>query len=504
MGRPTDGGHAGGAHTLNVASWTDHVLAVDVGTSAARVSAVSLSGDVVAAARAPCHPQLAGDRCVLDAQALWSDLAALIRGVTDQAGAPLALGVACQLGLVLVDDTLTPTAPAILWPDRRASAEAAELDRSLGGRAGVVAGRGASPELTGPRLRWMARHEPATWARTRWVLSLKDFIVAKLTERVATDATSASYTLLFDVRARAWSADLAAAAGVSTGQLPPVLGAHEPSGAVGGAVAAAIGVPPGIPVAVGGPDGSVAALGSGAVRAGLTVDVAGSTDVLLHICDRPILDPDRRSILNAFLLPGLWTIGGPMGLTGGAGAWLASVLGYESVEAAYRALASSAAEIAPGAAGVMFHTALTGERFPTWSTGRTGSVSGLRPEHTAAHLLRAAEEGAVFAVREGIDAIAALGVEVGELRISGGVTKRRPAMQLRANALRRRLVGVMNPEATTIGAGILAAVCSGAYPTVEQAAASMVRLDLPVDPEPSTADAYDRAFLRWQGARLST
>ena len=351
MGRSTNAGHASGADTLSLAPRPDHVLAVDVGTSAARVSAVSLGGEVLAAARVPCHPQVAGERCVLDAQALWSDLAALIRDVIDRAGAPVAIGVACQLGMVLADDAIDPLAPAILWQDRRALAEAAELAHILGGRAGAVAGRSVSPELTGPRLRWVARHHPEIWARTRWVLSLKDFIVAKLTGRAATDATSASYTLLFDVRDRAWSPDLLAAAEVPVSRLPPILGAHEPCGGIGREVAAATGVPAGTLVAVGGPDGSVAALGSGAVRAGVTVDVAGSTDVLLHVCDRPIGDPDRRSILNAFLLPGMWTVGGPTGLTGGAAAWLSGVLGYESVENAYRELASSAAEIAPGAAG---------------------------------------------------------------------------------------------------------------------------------------------------------
>jgi xylulokinase len=485
-----------------MASRTDHVLTVDVGTSAARVSAVSLTGELLAVARMPCQPQLAGDRCVLDAEALWADLAGLIRGVTDRAGAPTALGVACQLGLVLADDALAPTAPAILWPDRRAVAEAVELDRILGGSA--VAGRRISPEHTGPRLRWIARHEPETWARTRWVLSLKDFVVAKLTGQVTTDATSASYTLLFDVRNRAWSPDLLAAADCPLTRLPRVLGAHEPAGGIGPEIAPALGVRAGTPVAVGGPDGSVAALGCGAVRAGLTVDVAGSTDVLLHLCDRPIFDLERRSILNAFLLPRLWTVGGPTGLTGGAAAWLSGVLGYGSVEDAYRALGVAAAGIAPGAGGVTFHTALSGERFPTWSTGAAGSLGGLRPEHTPAHLLRAAEEGAVFTVRDGLDAIAALGIDVGEIRVSGGVTRLRTAMQLRANVLRRRVVGVTNPEATTIGAAILAAVCGGAHPTVDQAAAAMVRLDAPVDPEPAVADAYDDAFRRWRVERLAT
>ena len=350
----------------------------------------------------------------------------------------------------------------------------------------------------------MARHQPEVWARTRWVLSLKDFIVARLTGRPSTDATSASYTYLFDVRHRAWSPELLAAAGAPPDRLPPVLGAHEPGGPIDREVAAATGIPAGTQVAVGGPDGSVAALGSGAVRAGLTVDVAGSTDVLLHVSDRPILDPHQRSVLNAFLLPGLWTVGGPTGLTGGAAAWLAGVLGYDSVEAVYGKLGAAAAEIAPGAAGITFHPALTGERFPTWATGRAGSVSGLRPEHGAAHLLRAAEEGAAFVVREGLDALASLGVEVGEIRVSGGVTRQPAAMRLRASVLRHRLVGVSNPEATTIGTAMLAAVCAGAFATVDQAAAAMVRLQPPVDPDPGAADAYDRAFLRWQAARLAS
>jgi len=479
----------------------DHVLTVDVGTSAVRVSAVSLAGNLLAVARAPGHPLIAGDNAVLDAPELWSDVCRLIREVSEQAGQPIALGVACQLGMVLVDAAITPIAPVFLWQDRRASAEADEIKNISDGRDSTIGGRAAAPELTAARVRWVAKNQSADWERTRWVLSLKDFVLAKLTGRVATDPTSASYTLLFDVRQRAWSAELMAAAGVSIERLPPVLGAQEAGGGVATDVAESIGVRSGVPVAVGGPDGSVAALGSGAVRAGLTFDIAGTTDVLLSVCDRPIVDPERRSILNAYLLPGLWTVGGPTGLTGGAIAWLAGVLGYASVEQAYRELGAASAAIAPGAEGVTFHTALTGERFPNWSSQRTGSVSGLTPGHTVAHLLRAAEEGAAFTVREGLEVLVGLGVDVGQIRISGGVTKRTEAMQLRANVWRQPVVGVSNPEATTLGAAILATVCAGVYPSVEAAAASMVRLDAAVEPEPSTADAYTQAYVRWQAAR---
>ncbi len=476
------------------------MLAVDIGTSALRVSAVSLSGEIIATARARSRQIIEGQRAVLDGNALWSDVCGLIAKVSEKAGQPVGLGVAAQLGTVLVDDALAPVGPAFLWPDRRASAQARELRRVLDGRDVAIAGRTATPELTAPRLMWLAQHEPEVWARTRWVLSLKDFVVAKLTGGVATDPTSASYTLLFDVRERRWSNELAAAAAVSVERLPPVRAAHERSGLVDKRVAAMTGLRRGVPVATGGPDGSVAALGSGAVSAGQTVDVAGTTDVLLRTSDRAVVDDQRRSVLNAYLLPDLWTVGGPTGLTGGAIAWLCGVLGYRSVEHAYRAIGAAAAAIAPGADGVTFRTALSGERFPTWADDVTGSIHGLRPEHTAAHILRSAEEGGAFAVREGLEAIAALGLEVTAVRISGGVTNRKGVMQLRANVWGRPLLAASAGQASSVGAAILAAVAAGAQADPPQAAAAMVRLAPPIEPEPAVAGAYEEAYRLWQRA----
>jgi sugar (pentulose or hexulose) kinase len=188
-------------------------------------------------------------------------------------------------------------------------------------------------------------------------------------------------------------------------------------------------------------------------------------------------------------------------MTGGAVAWLSTLLGYDSVEHAYQALGSLSTRIGPGADGVIFHTSFTGERFPTWSTDRAASITGLRPEHTAAHLLRSAEEGGAFTVREGLDALTSLGVEVGEIRIAGGVTKRKETMRLRANVWQKPVLGVSNPEATTIGAALLACVCGGVYHDVQQAAASMVLLDDAIDPDRSMAHAYEQAYAGWQAAR---
>ena len=130
------------------------------------------------------------------------------------------------------------------------------------------------------------------------------------------------------------------------------------AGGVTPAAAQLTGLEPGTPVAVGGPDGSTGALGVGAVRPGLTVDIAGTTDVLLHVTDMPAVRVTGGAVLNAYLLDDLWTVGGPTGLTGGGLDWLAATLGHESADAAYRALGPTLDAADPGE--LMIRTTLTG------------------------------------------------------------------------------------------------------------------------------------------------
>jgi sugar (pentulose or hexulose) kinase len=472
------------------------VLAIDAGTSAIRVSAVALDGRVVARSALPSTTRVSGEEATLDPGRLWADVCRLIGEVVEASGVPRAIGVSAQIATLLVDEQLEPVGPVLLWQDRRAGLEAVDLAERLDGLDLTTAGRRSVPESAGARALWAQRNTPDAWDRARWLLTLKDFLVANLTGAVATDPTSASYSLLFDVSRREWSHELLAAAHVPFELLPAVLPADALSGSTTRDTDAPL--PPGIPVAVGGPDGSVGALGSGACKPAVTVDIAGTTDVLVHTLDHPVLDPEGRSILNAFLLDGVWSVGGPIGLTGGALTWLSSLLGYSSLEAAYAELAPVLETMPPGAGGVRLRTQLTGERFPTWRDDRSGEITGLRPEHSAAHILRAAEEGAAFAVRQGLDALAGIGVEAGEITISGGAAKRRDTMRLRADCWGRTVVGVAVPEATTVGAAILASLVGGMYSDARTATASMVMFDAGIACDPVTAQTYDEIYASWQ------
>jgi sugar (pentulose or hexulose) kinase len=470
------------------------VIAIDAGSSRLRVSLVSLLDGAVLSGRATPTRSVAGE---LDADVAWRDLLELLASLDVSAADVRAIGVAAQLGTVLVDERGHPVRPALLWGDVRASAEAEELDARLARFDAAASGRRITAELPAAKLRWLARHEPRSLARARWMLSFKDALVLRLTGRAVCDEAHASYSGLFDVRERRWSEALVAAAEVDRALLPPTAPGAAVAGALDAAVAKRAGVAPGLPVVVGGPDGTLGALGAGAVRAGVTVDVAGTTDVLLHTLAAPLEDPSRAVVVNAHVVEGLWTAGGPTGLTGGAVEWTARLLGHASAAAAHEALDAAAAQAVPDAIP-LFVTSLAGSRFPTWRSTDAGVLAEVDAAHGPADVFAAAQHGAAFTVGAGIDALRALGVAVEEVVLAGGAARRPAALQLRSDAWGVPVVGLANCEATTVGAAMLAAVAAGGFATLADAADALVARGAHRTPRPETAEAFAAARLRWR------
>jgi sugar (pentulose or hexulose) kinase len=482
------------------ASGTRQVLvAVDVGTSSTRVRLIAPDGAEIDAATCPTRvvtdaPGLAE----LDADALWDDFVRLTRGLMREGLAVRGVGVTAQLGTMLLDRKGQPAMPAILWADTRAQAEAEELAGRFAAESLQIAGRRITPEMLAPRLAWLARHRPDGLARTVKVVSLKDFLVFRLTGRLLTDETHASYSGLFDVDRRCWSEALVAGFGVDPALLPVVAAAPERAGEVTAKAAEATGLPVGTPVAVGCPDGTAGTVGAGAVRPGVTIDVAGTTDTILHTVARPIRDPEGALIVNAHAVPGLWTAGGPTGLTGGAVAWITQLLGL--ADHADEKLAEALATIPPGAGGLAFRGALTGSRFPDWKSTERGAIAGLDLSHGPLHVVRAALEGAAFTVAAGLDVYRRCGCAVEEVVVVGGLAASRPALQLRADCLRVPVVRLDKQEASSVGIAMLAGVSSGVFRDLDKAAAVMVSRAERIEPVPSAAPALEAAYAKWRSS----
>jgi xylulokinase len=475
------------------------LLAIDAGSSRTRVTLLSSDGRMFASAAAaspvgrprPGEAVLAGGR-------LWRQVVALVRELPTTDVELVGIGVAAQLGVVLVDAQGAAVDDALLWPDGRAAREAAELAERIAPLRGLL-GRPVSAELPACKALWWARHRPDAAAAARWLLSLKDFLVMKLTGEAVTDETHASYSGWFDVAARAYADELVERSGVDARLLPPVRGAGEAAGALRAEAAAALGLSAGVPVAVGAPDGTAGALGAGAVGPGTTVDVAGTTDVLLSVVERPRWDPRQQAVLNAYALPGCWVLGGPTGMTGGAVEWVARLLGFSSASDAFERLGAEAMALPAGAEGVRFDPALSGSRFPLWDGAERGMLAGLAPHHSPAHVLRAAHEGAAFVVLEGIEAVRAAGASVEEVVIVGGVARRPELVRLRSELWSLPVRVVAGGEATTVGTAMLAGIAAGAFADAASAAAALAgSAELVAGSAQEAPDGVARARRDWR------
>ncbi|MGW3238968.1 xylulokinase [Streptomyces olivaceus] len=461
-----------------------HVIAVDVGTSAVRAAALDADGRTLAQTRIARASGLGGD--TFDAEALDREVRAALAGVSG-GPAPAALAVAAHIGTVAVDSGLRPVGPGSGWADSRGVPRLAALGGATLGRLLAAAGR---PSPAGGALAGLLDTGPADRARVHAVLSPKDFLVARLTGRLTADTISAAYTLASDVRRRAWNVAVLRETGVDPALFPPQ---SEPASVVGTLTpeaAAATGLPAGLPVVSGGPDGSVGIGLLLGTAEDVVADVAGTTDVVGRLLAGPGDLPDG-AVLNPSVLPGRFVAGGATGLTGGAVAHWRSLVGTVDEE--------RLAAVPPGADGLVVLPSMTGARFPDWRPGARGGVLGQRPEHGAAHLLRAAQEAASFTVREALDRLDPTGAL--PVAFAGGSSRSAHVAQLRADVLDRPLLLSPQPDVTLLGAAALALLGSGGVTDLDALRSRLVGGLRRVDPDPARAARYAGLHARWRALR---
>ena len=450
---------------------------IDVGTSAVKALAVDDSGDVLARASVGyplSSPQPGWSEQDPDdwVRAAREALAGL--GIDRLDG----LGLSGQMhGLVALDDSLRPLRPAILWNDQRTGAECAEIEERVG-RERLIAATGnvALTGFTAPKLLWMRRHEPELFARIRHVLLPKDYVRLRLTGELATDVADASGTLLFDVGARDWSADVADALELPLSWLPP---AHESSEAVG--------VLDGVPVAAGAGDQAAGAVGVGIAQPGPASVVLGTSGVVFAVT--PAFRPDPLGRVHSFChaVPGTWHAMGVMLSAAGSLSWFERVLGGgEPIER----LLAEAEERPPGADGVTFLPYLTGERTPHADPDARASFTGLHASHERGTLVRAVMEGVAFGLLDSLELLRETGSSVELGRVSGGGARSRLWLEITASVLELPLERVAVDEGAAYGAALLAGVASGAWGDVEEAISACVRAGTRIEPNPDWAAVY--------------
>jgi xylulokinase len=381
-----------------------YFLGIDISTTGSKAIIMDERGGICATASSPHTLQTPKPLwSEQDPGQWWEATKICIRAALEQAGlvggSIAAVGLTGQMhGLVLLDDAGQVLRPAILWNDQRTQAQCDEIHARIGKQNFIqITGNVALTGFTAPKILWVQENEPEVYARVAHVLLPKDYVRYKLTGNMAMDKADGAGTVLMDLKSRYWSPEILSALNIPANWMPELYEGSEVTGMVTLEAAERTGLPEGIPVVAGGGDQAAQAVGVGAIHEGIVALTLGTSGVVFATTNSPFIELEGRLHSFCHAVPDRWHLMGVMLSAGGSLRW------YQDTFAPtmdYDQLLEPAAEIAPGADGLLFLPYLTGERTPHPDPRARGAFVGLTVRHAMPHLTRAVLEGVAFGLRD--------------------------------------------------------------------------------------------------------
>ena len=474
------------------------VAGVDSSTQSCKVELRRLEdGAVVATGSAP-HPPVSPPRSEQHPEQWWSALvsafSAAVRAAGPGAGPVRAISVAAQChGLVVLDADDRVVRPAKLWNDTTSTPELEELRARIGDDV-LIRRTGSLPTaaFTLSKVAWLARHEPAAFARVRRMMLPHDYLTFRLTGRAVTDRSEASGTAYFDAAQGAYLLEHLELVADRDWEpmLPTVLGPDDVAGEVLGDVLVELGltgrhVDGPVLVGAGGGDQHATALGLG-VRPGDVVYAFGTSGVVMALSADPVHDPEGH-------------VDGVADLTGGYLPLVSTLNAARTTDTFARLLGATHAELSalalaadPGVTGPVLCAYLDGERTPN-RPDASGLLTGLRTSTSREELARAAYEGVVFGLLAGQRHLERVGVATSGRVLAVGGGARSPAYpQVLADVVGRPVLSADAPESTARGAAVQAAAVALGTPVTVQRDRWAPATELAAEPRGDRTDAWRR------------
>jgi glycerol kinase len=455
------------------------ILVLDAGTTSTRAMAFAGDGTVRGVAQRQLTQHYPRSGWVEhDAGEIWTSTLACAREVVTAAGGAArfaAIGITNQRETVVAWDRASgePLARAIVWQDRRTAATCEAL-RAAGHEQGVQERTGLllDPYFSATKMRWLldnvAEVSTAAQAGRLALGTVESWLVSRLTGGAhLTDASNASRTLLLPLAGASWDEELCALFGVPLGALPQVVDCAGEFGTtlpdlLGGAIA--------IRGLAG--DQQAATIGQGCNDPGEVKATFGTGAFVLANMGEALPRSTNRLLGTVLCQLGgkrSYALEGSVFVAGSLIQWLRDSLGIIATAAETAALAASV----PDTGGVVMVPALSGLGAPHWRPEARAALTGMSFATTRAHLARAALEATANQVRDLMDAFAADGAPWKALRIDGGMSANDWLAQDLADILGVPVERPAFVETTALGAAMLAALASGWFASLGEAATAM-------------------------------
>ncbi len=470
----------------------DTILTFDIGTSACKVCLWDARGTLLTSADGSYpthHPQ--PDWAEQDPEDWWrASVIATRRCLANQeVGRIAVLGLSSQReGVVPMGADGRPLARCIIWMDRRCRDQAVRLGEEFGVHfLHHHTGLPPDPNYTACKLLWLREHQPEILERTTTFLQARDYIYYRLTGAEVTDLTLASRTMMLDLRRQAWWPEIFHRVGVRPDQFPPVFRSTEAPYTLSRSAGEALGLPPGIPIALGAGDRPCEGVGIGLFAERMIDSTGTASNICMVINQLP--DDLGRAPCSVHATPGRWLL--ELGITssGSLMRWFRELLGLSPEGIA--TLEREAGLSPRGARNLLLFPFFMGARSVRWNADARGLLLGLSLGHTRGDIARAIMEGVGYETRACLEGLRALTQEPAEVVAMGGGARSRLWLQIKADILDVPVLLPRYTEAASLGAALLAARAADLIDDLDATGREWNPIRETVAPDPEAVKFYD-------------
>ena len=482
------------------------LLGLDIGSSSVKAALVdSRSGKCLATASAP-----ETEMPIVSLQPGWAEqapeswwqnvteaLTKLKAQLPKEFAAVRSIGIAYQMhGLVCLDEYGNTLRPSIIWCDSRAVGIGERAFKDLGQEWCLQHLLNSPGNFTASKLRWVKEEEPEIFSRIRHIMLPGDYIAYRLTGELCTTDTGLSEGTIWDFSEGQPSRKLLDYYQIPAELLPPIKPVFSVQGTLSDSVAQSTGLPPGIPVAYRAGDQPNNAFSLNVLHPGETAATAGTSGVVYAVTERVASDPQSR--VNAFLhvnhTPDLQRNGVLLCLngTGILNSWMRSLLGGLP----YDQMNGLAAQAPIGSGGLVLYPFGNGAERILGNRNPGASVQKLDlNRHERTHMLRAAQEGIVFALAYGFDILKSMDIRTSVVRAGR-------ANMFLSHVFREAFVNTLQVPLElyetngAVGAAIGAGVGAGVYTSFPEAFQGLELLHTE-EPDPRIIPEYRSARQLW-------
>jgi gluconokinase len=439
-----------------------YIIGIDIGTSGTKALALTREGGVLQSAY-ESYPiiSISPEQQELDPDTLLRALINTVRKLLTQMDGKdrvAALSFSCAMhSVIAVDKRGSALTRAITWADLRSREFASQLKGTETGNR-IYEHTGTPIHAMSPlcKIMWLKEKQPGIFDQAAKFISIKEYIWFQFFGKYQVDYSIASATGLFDIRALTWYAPALLTAGIGEDRLSlPVPPTHIETDLNRG-YQNRLGLLENTPFVIGGNDGCLANLGTGAVVPGEMALTIGTSAAVRIVSAKPIPDL-RQRVFNYILTEGLYVCGGAVNNGGNVVKWYMEnfMEGREGTGNDLNSMIEELSVIGPGSGGLIFLPYLFGERAPIWDADARAVFFGIHSGHGSRHFLRSIIEGIGFALYQISLSFEELVSPIQKIYASGGFIQSGLWLQLIADIFNKPVLVTNIADASAVGAAIM-------------------------------------------------